>query len=421
MTEFNNSNSETGKRSRAKDLLGLFKRGRGHVALKRQRVDLKEQKRRTVERMLTTWAPIGAIAAPVALGGLCVLPALVSGHSTLVDVLNSNDVLKLLATFTALNVGASVSGFMYTIGRHWAAAVALEDLRKQVAAQAVTINHLCGSIEGLQIKDRQNGRKNRDVPNTWRDFTSYLGVNARYLREVAITPAGAGALRLVPDPVWTEMWVDRVRNPDLRCLEFIAFVDRDNPVIAEAIGRSLLRFARLVDEIKQRDPGADTNKIRVYLTQSSEVQRSFFFVTRKVAGRNVDMVLQYSRSVQDNGDGILFDAEAVERITDEDEIRKFRVAAARYLGNSHSTTVAAIRSVFRDLLAKETFRPLSPAEWQERLRFIADGVSAERDFGFGFVDSGSEFQMTESRYPWEIRAEIEERAAVGKRATNATR
>ena len=389
-------------------------RRRGWKRLKRRLargkpVDIENWKHSMKERSMTSWAPIGAILAPVALGAICVAPALVSGHSALGEVLRNNDSLRLLTIFTALNVATSVSGFMYMIGRHWAAGSMMQEFKKELTANALTINEVHGAVEALQSKDLQNGRKSRDVPNTWRGFSSYLAINARFLREIGVHVAGRGMLRLVPDQNWVDVWIERLRNPDLRSVEFVEFVDHENPAIAEATGRSLLRFVRLIDEIKRRDPAADVSKIKVYLVRSSEVQRSFFFVSRKVAGRLVEMVLQYSRSIRDQGDGAYFDIEAVERITDEAEIRRFRSAAGRYLRNSRSTTVAAIRSVFRDLLASDTFRALSPREWLERVEVIAKG-NAVPDLGFGVVDSSSEFQITDDRHPWEVRRDAEELA-----------
>jgi hypothetical protein len=374
----------------------------------------------TLERALAMSGLIGAIAAPAILGLTVAAPAVVSGMFTMPDSVINRDCLRLLASFCALNVVTCISGFTFMIGRHLAAANQIEELRKQVRSTAISVDDLHGALDAREIRPKQSGGKRRDVPRTWSGLSRYLAVNPRFLREVGIRAAGGGNLRLDVDPEWVEMWIDRLRNPELDKLEFVLFVDRNNPIIAEATGRTLLRFAGLIQEILRRGGNVGKTKLRIYMVESAEVQRSFFLVRRKVAGRSQDMVLQYSRSVEEGGHGAMTDIESVEPITDEEEMARFVAAAGAYLRVSRSSSVESLLAVFRDILGAEVFRSLSPANWIERIDAIYRGVPAAKIQGSRIVDnSSSEFtiqQEDEGLFAWERGATDNNAGATVSRA-----
>jgi hypothetical protein len=321
-----------------------------------------------------------------------------------------DDAVRMLAIFCAINSAATISSSMYLIARHWAMGNFMQDQLSRLTSLTATVEHLDTDMEALlEQRKMAAGRKKPNSPATFRNLLSYLGCNPRLWKEVDIVPAGNGRYRLVPNPDFLRNWIERFADPDLKRPELILFVNRENPAITEATGRTLLRCAKLLDVIRASGKAVDLGKIRIHLVESADIQRSFFVVTRRVANRIVEVVLQYSRSIDERSTGAVTDVEAVEEIFDEREKEKFKWAVSRYLRESRATTPQAILSVFRDVLHADSFEPLTAQEWRERVEVLFLGLTAGDDDGI--TVSGSEFQIRSDLYPWEERAKRKSESA----------
>jgi hypothetical protein len=397
----------------AKDI--IFNRKRRNRPQQKMRSRLTT--RTVVDRCLTAWAPIGAITIPIGLGILLASPAGVSAVAALMAAAKDDDAIRMLAIFCAINTAATISSSMYLIARHWTMGNLMEDQLRRLTSLTATVEHFDSDMEALlEQRKMATGRKKSNSPATFRNLHSYLGCNPRLWKEVDIVPVGNGRYRLVANPDFLNNWIERFTDPDLKQPELILFVNRENPAITEATGRTLLRFAKLLDVAKASGKAVDLSKIRIHLVESTDIQRSFFLVTRRVANRVVEVVLQYSRSIDEHSTGAVTDVETVEEIFDEREKEKFKWAISRYLRESRATTPQAIVSVFRDVLHADSFEPLAAQDWRERVEAIFLGLTVGDDDGITI--NGSEFQIRSDLYPWEERAQ---RKSEGTRRRSASR
>jgi hypothetical protein len=378
---------------------------KGMIKLQRRRRKLKGSGPTVAhDRWLTTWAAIGTIAVPVVLGMLLATPAGISAYFAMMRAAEQNDSLRLIAIFATLNTIATVSGLMYLIGRNWSLFSHVERLAKEIAATRSTVDHIVVNVDSLPSSPKGSNKKRRDVPATWRSVCSYQAIHPRFMREMDFVPVGNGQFRLDVHLDWAQMWADRLMNPALQVLEIVLFISREDSILTQSSGRTLLRFAKLLDSLNASIPEGALNKIRVHLAEAAEVHHTFFIVKRNVSGRIVEMVMQYSRSVDELGSGAMIDAEYVEEVINTHEKDNLKWAAARYMAISRPVPTDAVRAVFRDILRADSFRPLKYHEWRERIEALWNGISPETQKGISVImQSSSEFRLVDHPFPWETR------------------
>jgi hypothetical protein len=356
----------------------------------------------THDRWLNSWAVIGSVAIPVFLGALLATPAGVGAYFTVMQAVQQNDSLRLIAVFAALNTIATVSGLMYLIGRNWSLFSHVEKLTKEVTSLRSTVDHVVINTDTMSSSLGGGVKKRRDVPATWRSVCSYLAIHPRLMKEMDFVSAGAGRLRLDVNQKWADMWTERLMNPELDSLEIVLFINRENSILTQSTGRTLLRLAKLLDFIATSTLAAPMGKVHIFLTEAAEVYRTFFIVKRNVSGRSVEVILRYSRPVDEFDNAVIVDLEHVEEVTETREKDSLRLAASRYRSVAQPVAVDAVRAVFRDILRAESFRPLKHHEWSERMEALLAGVSSEARDGFSIItSSSSEFQIVDHPFPWE--------------------
>jgi hypothetical protein len=358
-----------------------------------------------IDRCLTSSAPIGAIAVPVSLGVYLATPSGFGALSALMAAGDENNPLRILSIFVALNTVMTVSLSTFMIGRQWAVGNGLRELERKVSLVTAAIEQVDSSMEAvLEERKLAGGRKKANVPSTFRHFVEYAAVNPRLMRELSIISAGGGQWRLVPDNGFIEVWIERFANPKLERMDVVLFVNRRNPSITESTGRTLLRFAKLLQLAQTSAGDIDLTKLNIHLVEAVDVQRTFFIVRREVGKRSVELVLQYSRSIDEGSAEAATDVEVVEEIVDEREKAKFKWALEQLVQRSTLTTPHALMTVFRDMLYSETFASMTADEWKERTEVLLDGRL--RDSGSFIGYSSSEFSIDNPVLPWEERMRL---------------